>query len=79
MPIETRRRDCTKKHAMKKELGGVAPFSRDLWWDGSSSSVTDVGQLDPGQKLKGLSHPHASDLVEAPQPHLNFVIWKPQS
>jgi hypothetical protein len=68
-----------KKTCDEKELGGVAPFSRDLWWDGSSSSVTDVGQLDPGQKLKGLSHPHASDLVEAPQPHLNFVIWKPQS
>jgi len=47
---------------MKKELGGVAPFSGVLWWDGSSSSVTDVGQLDPGQKLKRLSHPHASDL-----------------
>jgi hypothetical protein len=79
MPIETRRRDCTKKYAMKKELGGVAPFSRDLWWDGSSSSVTDVGQLDPGQKLKRLSHPHASDLVDAPQPHPEVLRWKPQS
>jgi hypothetical protein len=57
MPIETRRRDCTKKYAMKKELGGVAPFSRVLWWDGSSSSVTDVGQLDPGQKLSCLVIP----------------------